>query len=380
MKGQDNKGNLNWLVPWWLRGVLLAALALFLLVLVWGIAIEPRLFEIRHETALVPSLPEAWEGKNLALIADFQVGMWWGNEKTVARVVDRIVKERPTLVLVAGDFVYKPTDEDEPSEVEREETHDFMEEVTAAVALLRPLTQAGLPVYAVLGNHDHGMNHPDSVKNERLAAAVRQTLKTASVTVLENSAIPLASPPGSKEPPEAASDSTLYLVGLGSRYAGQADVKAALSRLPKNAPRIIFTHNPDSFPEFGAHTAPLVLAGHTHGGQIRVPFTENWSWMALISEEQVHADGWINGFGQAGNRLYVNRGIGFSSFPVRINCRPELTLITLHGRNPSRQRLGVLPVTGPVTRAPSFGVAGPGFFPAGSSTRGGPDSGGPLQP
>ncbi len=77
-------------------------------------------------------------------------------------------------------------------------------------------------------------------------------------------------------------------------------------------------HEPDSFGAFPANAAPLALAGHTHGGQIRVPFTEDWSWMALATDEKVHADGWIDGFGQTGNR-----GIGFSSFPVRINCRPD---------------------------------------------------------
>ena len=92
-------------------------------------------------------------------------------------------------------------------------------------------------------------------------------------------------------------------------------------------------HEPDSFAAFPANAAPLALAGHTHGGQIRIPFTDDWSWMSLFVNEKVRADGWISDFGQAGNRLYVNRGIGFSSFPIRINCRPELTVFTLRRGN-----------------------------------------------
>lgn len=254
---------------------------ILLLLLIWGVVIEPRLVDFKAETAAIPNLPTAWENKRVALIADMQIGMWLGNEGTVTKIVKRIIEERPAAVFIAGDFVYKPTDENETDEVEREDVKDFMGEVNKSVAMISPLIKAGIPTYAVLGNHDYGMNHPDSVKNEQLANAVRQTL----------------------------------------------------SQVTKNMPRIILMHNPDSFAEFPANAAPLALAGHTHGGQIRIPFTENWSWMALVSEEKVKADGWIDNFGQTGNHLYVNRGIGFSSFPVRINCRPELTIFTLRSRN-----------------------------------------------
>ncbi len=88
--------------------------------------------------------------------------------------------------------------------------------------------------------------------------------------------------------------------------------------------------NPSSFGAFPAGTAPVVVAGHTHGGQVRVPFTPEWSWLRTVEEGEVHFAGWIEGFGEPGNRLYVNRGIGFSAAPVRINCRPEVTLSTLH--------------------------------------------------
>ena len=283
--------------------------------------IEPRLIDFREESADVPNLPEIWEGKRVALVADMQIGMWLGNESTVKKIVKRIIEERPAAVLVAGDFVYKPTDEDEPDDVEREDTHDFMNEVNESVNLLKPLTNAGIPVYAVLGNHDYGMNYPESVKNGRLANALRQTLESNGIRVLENEAVRLEL--------NEKDDPPLYLAGIGSLYAGNAKPDIALSEIPPTAPRLIFMHNPDSFAEFPANAAPLALAGHTHGGQIRIPFTESWSWMALTTDEKVKADGWIDNFGQTGNRLYVNRGIGFSSFPVRINCRPELTMITL---------------------------------------------------
>ena len=312
---------------------------ILILLLIWGVAIEPRLVDYNEETAVIPKLPAAWENKRVALIADLQIGMWLGNEDTVKKTVNRIIKERPAAVLVAGDFVYKPTDEDNPQDVELEDAADFMTEVNESVALLRPLREAGIHVYAVLGNHDYGMGYPDSVKNERLAAAVRSTLEAASIPVLDNRAVPLvlqSENVGETNSP-ANNDAALYLVGVGSRYAGNAKPEIALAQVPENAPRIIFMHEPDSFAAIPANAAPAAFAGHTHGGQIRVPFTENWSWMSLATDEKIHADGWIENFGQAGNRLYVNRGIGFTSFPVRINCRPELTFFTVRGGNSLRE-------------------------------------------
>ena len=314
-----------------------ASMGFFLLLSIWGAAIEPRLVDYNDETALVPGLPAAWEGRRVALIADLQIGMWLGNEATVKKVVKRIIEERPAAVLIAGDFVYKPTDDDDPSDVDSDETRNFMNEVNEAVALVRPLVEAGIPTYAVLGNHDYGMNYPDSVKNERLAAAVRESLSRAGVRVLVNETVPLESKLENNAPGDPAAidrGAVLYIAGVGSRYAGDDRSELALSQIPDGAPRIVFMHNPDSFAAFPANAAPFAVAGHTHGGQIRIPFLPEWSWMALATEERVQTDGWIDGgFGQAGNRLYVNRGIGFSSFPVRINCRPELTLFTLQGGN-----------------------------------------------
>ena len=319
----------------YLKRIAVGILGAILLLLIWGAVIEPRLVDEKAETAFVPNLPSAWENKRVALIADLQIGMWFGNEDTAKKIVNRIIAERPAAVLIAGDFVYKPTDDDEREDVEKEDTRNFMNEVNEAAALLRPLIEAKIPTYAVLGNHDYGMGYPDSVKNEPLAIAVRQTLSQAGVRVLDNASAVLALPDesGAQNNSTANDAANLFVVGIGSHYADNAKPEIALAQVPVNAPRVIFMHEPDSFVAIPANAAPLALAGHTHGGQIRIPFTDDWSWMSLFTDEKIHADGWISDFGQAGNRLYVNRGIGFSSFPIRINCRPELTVFTLRRGN-----------------------------------------------
>lgn len=124
----------------------------------------------------------------------------------------------------------------------------------------------------------------------------------------------------------------MFILGIDAHAPDRDDVPAAWATVPVGTPRIALMHNPESFAAFPAGAAPLAVAGHTHGGQIRVPFLPRWSWLMLTKDEPVHADGWIAGLGAPGNRLYVNRGIGFSTVPLRINCPPELTVFTLRAR------------------------------------------------
>jgi uncharacterized protein len=310
---------------------LFSLLGVALALLGWGVAIEPRLIDVEEEEATLPRLPAAWEGQRVALIADLQVGMWLGNTDTVRRSVARLIEARPALILIAGDFIYRPVDEETRPEAreeqEPEEVRETLREVERAVALVAPLTRAGLPTYAVLGNHDYAMGQPDEVKLEWVAHRLRQSLESAGVRVLENQAAPLPAPaaPRAKD----SRDQPLYVAGVGSHFANNDHPEAALAQIPPEAPRIVFMHNPESFAEIPAGAAPLALAAHTHGGQIRLPLMPEWTWMNYFKQEKVHADGWIDGHGRPGNRLYVNRGIGFSYAPLRINCPPEITLITL---------------------------------------------------
>jgi len=88
-------------------------------------------------------------------------------------------------------------------------------------------------------------------------------------------------------------------------------------------------HEPFAFRTLPEGEAPLAFAGHTHGGQIRVPLFPRLTPARLTMPWPEYVDGWIEGYGQPGNRLYVNRGIGFSYLPARFGCPPELTFFTL---------------------------------------------------
>ena len=287
-----------------------------LLIAIWGVVVEPRfLLDVRNETAEVRNLPESWDGETIVLLADFQVGMWLDNDGMVRKAVRKAIDLDPGAVLIAGDFIYGEA----PNRVDR------------AVELVRPLADAGVPAFAVLGNHDFSMMKHDSDKRARVAADLKARLVKAGIQVLENESRPVLPRNG---------NAPLHIVGLGSYWAGQSDPSAAISTLAPEAPRIVLMHNPVAFRNLPAHSASLALSAHTHGGQLRIPFTRSKSWVDVAREREVIADGWgEQGIGETGNRIYVNRGIGFSMIPARFNCRPELTVFTLklaNGRVPGR--------------------------------------------
>ena len=277
-----------------------AALGIFLLLcLVYAFA-EPRvLLDLQLTEAAMPNLPESWNGERVALVADFQIGMWLDNDDMVNRVLVEAQSRGPKAILIAGDFVYHP----DSSVVDR------------ALHVLEPLVGSDIPVFAVLGNHDYSVGSPGEQPRVTLANYLEAQLESAGITVLENEAVLVDS---------------VYIVGLGSAWANRANPAKALEGVPEDAARIIFMHNPITYRELPPHSAPLALAAHTHGGQIRIPLTPSESWLDIARSREVIADGWaVDSMGAAGNRAYVNRGIGFSLVPLRFRCRPELTMMTV---------------------------------------------------
>jgi uncharacterized protein len=291
-----------------IKWIFVGLLIVFVLLLIWGALIEPYLLDVEEETAVIPNLPSGWEGRQIAALGDFQVGMWGDNEATIRKAVDRLLEIQPDFILFLGDFIYHAPEGRES-------------EVNAIIQLLDPLTQSDIPIYAVLGNHDYQVKEVGEIPNKELALRLEQRLEAVGIHVLQNEVISL----------QTTENDPFYLVGIGAYQPGLDDPINVFSDVSPDAPRLVIMHNPASFASIPADAAPMAVAGHTHGGQIRVPFLPEWSYLTYIESEPVHTDGWISDYGQPGNQLYVNRGIGFSLIPIRINCIPEITLFTLSG-------------------------------------------------
>lgn len=317
---------------WWRRikyickYLLLGLIGCFLALLAWSF-VEPYHLDQENVRTTIPNLPKSWQGKKVEAISDFQIGMWMANTNTIKQAIDQIIADRPAAALIAGDFLYKPGE-------------NLRAELDQVINLVHPLTLAQIPTYAVLGNHDYGvktLTQPDETAQQR-ATQIQQALETIGVSVLQNEAIVLPNPDSVHE------NEPLYLVGIGAYLPQQSQPLEAIAQVPNDAARFVMMHNPASFAELPTNTAPVAVAGHTHGGQIRLPFLPEWSWVTLVEDkpswawlakikgDAVRISGWIPGYGSAGNHLYINRGIGFSHLPMRFNCPPELTIFTLHSK------------------------------------------------
>jgi len=279
----------------------LFVLLVLLTLLIQGL-IEPYRLVTDAIDGPVPGLPEGWRGARVVLLADFQVGLFMDNRATVRRAVARTLALRPAFVLLAGDFI-----------------HDTERGIEPVTELLRPLPRAGIPTFAVLGNHDYAMPTQRSTGNRELAEKLEAALEEIGVRVLHNEAVVL----------ENLRGETLHLVGIGPHVPKEDDPEAALAAVPAGAPRIVLMHHPDSYAEVGPYRAPLAFAGHTHGGQVRLPLIPGRTLLTWLRDRQNYSEDWAHRYGKPGNRLYVTRGVGCSVLPIRLNCPPELTLITL---------------------------------------------------
>lgn len=272
----------------------------FVVLLIQGV-LEPYRLVTDKIDGPVPGLPPGWQEARVVLLADFQVGLFMDNRATVRRAVARTVALRPAVVLLAGDFI-----------------HDTKRGIKPVTELLEPLIKAGIPTFAVLGNHDYAMPTARDTENRALAQGLEYALEEMGIRVLHNQSVAL----------EKAGE-TLYLVGIGSHVPDDDDPEAAFAEVPDAAPRLVMMHHPDTYAAIAAQKAPLAFAGHTHGGQVRLPFASGRSLLTWLRDGQNYNADWAKRYGSAGNRLYITRGIGCSVAPIRLNCPPELTLITL---------------------------------------------------
>jgi uncharacterized protein len=248
--------------------------------------------DIVNRTFYLANLPSAFHGYRIAQISDIHL-----DEFTEPFFLEHIVKKindlAPDLVLLTGDFI----------------THGAFRYFAGGHAIHRCAeilaTLKAPHRYAVLGNHDVAFNGP----------LVTQALTTHGTPVLINQYAPI----------ERKGD-RVWLSGVDDPGTSRPDLNLAIPAKP-DGPVILMAHEPDFANEVTAHPqgrlVDLMLAGHSHGGQIQLPFLGP---LILPPMGRIYPEG----FYQLNRmQLYVNRGIGTVGLPFRLNCPPEITHITL---------------------------------------------------
>jgi predicted MPP superfamily phosphohydrolase len=277
------------------RRLALALGALALAPPVWGFLIEPALLRNEDYELAVPRWPAACDGLRVAVLADLHVGSPGNGPDKLERVVALTQRARPDLVLLAGDYVI----------------HGVVggrfaapEEIAPALARLA----APLGVWAVLGNHDWWLDGP----------RVRAAFEAVGIRFLEDAAARVGE-----------GGCAFWLVGVSDLWEGRHDVRGALAQVDDGAPVVLFTHNPDVFPEVPARVE-LTIAGHTHGGQVYLPGIGRPIVPSAYGERYA-----IGHVVEQGRHLFVSSGLGTSILPVRFLVPPEVSVLTL--RAPGRR-------------------------------------------
>lgn len=289
--------------PGWIGWTAITAISVAWFLGIWAVLWEPEQLVIRR----VEATSAAWSGAPLRIgaISDTHTD---GPHMGIARlnnIIDLMNAEQPDIVVLLGDYVSGHAALAERGEGERQEIADGL----AAFARLR----APLGVYAVLGNHDWWYDGP-TVETELMRAGIRVFENDRARIEREGGAFWV----GGLADYESERTQPSYGVTLGDREQEPA--------VPPDEPVIILSHWPDAFAVAPDRVA-LTLAGHSHCGQMNLPFLGR---PIAVSEGSRR---WPCGlYEDRGRRLYVSGGVGVSVLPARFNQPPEIAVVTLRGR------------------------------------------------
>jgi uncharacterized protein len=266
---------------------------IFLLALIAGVSLTVYMYQVAKRDPIIhrsqitlTNWPKDQPKLKILLASDVHVAGPDMPPERLAGIVAQIAKLEPDIVLFAGDFVSDKA----------LSTHKYSsDEALAPLGSLRP----PLGSLAVLGNHDHWRNK----------TAITNALVANGVEVLNNNATKVG---------------PLIIGGLDDDFTGNSDLPKLLSHMAEyDGIRVILSHSPDAFPDI-PDDVPLTLAGHTHCGQIALPF------FGPLATASRHGDRFACGKIMEGKKtIIVGAGLGTSILPLRLGAVPDMWLISL---------------------------------------------------
>jgi predicted MPP superfamily phosphohydrolase len=278
-----------------LRVTLDAIILLIGLLVFYAFLIEPGRLVVHQEVIRLENWPKELSGLRVAVLSDIHVDDWFVNDEKVRTIVERTNQLQPELILILGDYMSGDGWVTRKVDPER------------FAPLLKNL-RAPFGVYSVLGNHDWWYD----------GTRVRRALEQNGIKVLDDEVLEIN-----------VRGSSVWLVGFADlwtrrRLAFPEHLEQTVAKVPEGAPVIALTHNPDIFPGV-SQRVPLLLAGHTHAGQVQFPFIGSVVQSSRFGQKYERGHVFENN-----HHLFVTSGIGTSIMPVRFGVTPEIVLLTLN--------------------------------------------------
>ena len=266
-------------IKWSIRGGFCSAIA-------YPTLVEPDWPVLKNVEISIKDLPKSLDNFKIGLLADFHRGLFV-SDRDIEHVVEMMQKAKPDIICLVGDFVNGEAEYIEP--------------------LARVLSRLDAPmgVFAVLGNHDYWTD----------PKKIQSVLEQYKIPVLINRAVEIKTKVDS-----------FFLAGLDDAWEGRPDCQKTLRNIPQNKMVLLIVHEPDYADAIARSNKwiPLQLSGHSHGGQVVIPFlgAPILPYMAKKYPAGLYRV-------DKARFVYTSRGVG-TVVPFRLNCRPEVNLLTLH--------------------------------------------------
>jgi uncharacterized protein len=257
-----------------------------------AVILEPNFPRIVRQEIALRRWPASLEGFTIALLSDFHYDPYF-SEHPLKAAIGQVNGLRPDLIVLTGDFVTVPF------------VGDHEEQAAAAAepcAHLLGRMNAKHGLWAVLGNHDVATD----------PRHVTRALRAEGIEVLANRSAPIG-----------IKGARFWLSGVNDVLTDTADLQTTLDQVPQNEATILLAHEPDYADYSSSYSVDLQLSGHSHGGQVRIPLLPPLFLPALARK-------YVWGLYKVGPlTLYTNPGLGTIGVPARLNCPPEITLLTM---------------------------------------------------
>ena len=252
--------------------------------LIYARFVEPQILVVRRTPVHLHDSPPLQDPLRVALLADIHVGLFSGRARQLKRIVNLVNQEQPDFIVISGDWTYEPSDQ--------------------LIKDLKILSGFNAPAYSVPGNHDEQIPGPP------IQQVLKEGLEAANIIPIEGKIIEM---------------NEIRLIGVGDLWAGKADMQA-MPALPQDKPWLILAHNPDTVAQVpDLPYRPLMLSGHTHGGQLELP------WLTDYVLSRVSLLGFKKGLYQVKNaQVFVTVGTGLVGMPLRFRTPPTIDILHVH--------------------------------------------------